>query len=109
MYGFIRVLGLTTALCGLGVAGSELATVTWDAPAGVVVGALGDVFAPGPLAAMSGNRNEGERLDALAVSFKDVRGPLAISVGMVDGRVLGVLRGPIQRTYDSGPPLSLHS
>jgi hypothetical protein len=70
---FMKVVGFMTVLFGLGIAGSELTTVTWEAPPGVAAAALADVlanpFVPVPLAALNGNRNEGERLDALAVSF----------------------------------------
>jgi len=55
----MKVIGLMAGLLGLGVAGAELSTVTWDARAGVVAGALADaavdIIAPAPLAAQNGN------------------------------------------------------
>lgn len=60
---FMKVIGLMAGLLGLGVAGAELSTVTWDARAGVVAGALADaavdIIAPAPLAAQNGNGNGG--------------------------------------------------
>jgi len=50
---FMKVVGLMAGLLGLGVAGAEFTTVTWDTPAGevagVVVGAAADAFALAPL------------------------------------------------------------